>query len=214
LTKSCPLCESSEVLEYAKIKDRIYSTCRNCFLVFLDENLLLNEEEEKKRYDNHTNSSEDLNYRKHLSKILNPMIQRVKSGASGLDFGSGPGPTLSKMFEENGFKMNIYDHFYAKDEEVLKQKYYFISSTEVIEHLYKPKEVLEGLFDILKDGGVFGVMTQLYPEDGSFNKWYYKNDPTHVSLFSLKTMEYLASTYSLSLEVIAKDIFIFTKILK
>lgn len=206
----CPLCHDKKPALYAR-HQREYYLCGKCSLVFVLPGEHLNEEDEKKRYDLHTNSPDDPGYKKYLSKVLDPLCERVPKGASGLDFGSGPGPTLSKMFEEQGYKMNIYDHFYARDEDVLQQKYDFITSTEVIEHLYDPHSVLQRLWKMLEKDGILALLTQPYPEQKMFEAWYYKNDPTHVCFFSLCTMEWLAEKWEARLEVIGKDLFIFKK---
>ena len=166
---------------------------------------------EKERYDLHTNSPDDPNYRKFLSKVFDPVIERVADGAFGLDFGSGPGPTLSKMFEEAGFKMKIYDHFYAKDETVLDLQYDFITSTEVVEHLHDPMSVLDRLWGMLKEEGILVLLTQPYPAQDKFDAWYYKNDPTHVCFFSHETMHWLEKKWDAELEIIGKDLFIFKR---
>ncbi len=207
----CPLCHCAEHALYAHHKTSEYRLCSVCSLLFLLPSSYLNAQDEKCRYDLHTNSSDDLGYRKYLTKVLNPVKERVQEGAFGLDFGSGPGPTLSRMFEEEGYKMNIYDHFYAKDENVLEQKYDFITSTEVIEHLYDPRTVLDRLISMLKPQGLLTVLTQVYPSIDEFTSWYYKNDPTHVCFFSLETMKYLEKKWKVDFEVIGKDIFIFTR---
>ena len=41
-------------------------------------------------------------YRKFLSRMFKPMMERIEPDSYGLDFGSGPGPTLNLMFEEEG----------------------------------------------------------------------------------------------------------------
>ena len=207
----CPLCHCDENTLYCQHDTGEYRLCAKCSLVFVLPSAHLDEEDEKGRYDLHTNSPDDPQYRKYLSKVLNPVVERIETGAFGLDFGSGPGPTLSMMFEENGYTMNIYDHFYARDEEVLKQRYDFITSTEVIEHLYDPKTVMDKLWDMLDKKGLLCLLTQAYPEKEAFAKWYYKNDPTHVCFFSVKTMQYLEKKWNARLEFIGKDIFIFTK---
>jgi len=184
-----------------------------CSLVYVLEDKHLDEISEKARYDLHTNSSDDAGYRKYLSKVSNPVLQRISKEAQGLDFGSGPGPTLSLLFEEAGHIMNIYDHFYAKDETVLNQSYDFITSTEVIEHLYKPSEVLDKLWDMLNRNGLLCVLTQPYVEEAKFSQWYYKNDPTHVCFFCLDTMRWLEKKWQAELEIISKDIFIFKKLI-
>lgn len=208
---TCPLCASSKNSLYCKHDTGEYRCCEHCALVFVLEEEYLDETSEKARYDLHTNSPDDKNYRKFLSKVFNPVHERMPKCAKGLDFGSGPGPTLSLMFEEAGYEMKIYDHFYAKNEEVLEQRYDFITSTEVVEHLYKPKVVLDKLWSMVNEKGLVCLLTQLYPEKEAFVKWYYKNDPTHVCFFSLETMQYLADEWQADLEVVSKDVFIFNK---
>lgn len=205
----CPLCHCTEHTLYCAHETGEYRQCIKCALVFVLPEAYLNEEEEKGRYDLHTNSPDDANYRKFLSKVLDPVCERVPKGSFGLDFGSGPGPTLSKMFEENGYEMRIYDHFYARDDEALKQRYDFITSTEVVEHLHDPSGVLDTLMGMLKPKGLLALLTQPYPSQEEFAKWYYKNDPTHVCFFSPATMQWLADKYGASLECIGKDIFVF-----
>ena len=208
---TCPLCHGNDDTLYYQDKRGEYRRCSACSLVFVLPEAYLKAEDEKKRYDLHTNSSDDLGYRQYLSKVLDPVLERVHRGALGLDFGCGPGPTLSKMFEENGCHMNIYDHFYAKDEEVLKIGYDFITSTEVVEHLFEPKAVLDTLFSMLKPQGILTLLTQVYPPQEAFASWYYKNDPTHVCFFSHETMGYLEKRWDASLEILADEIFIFTR---
>lgn len=92
-----------------------------------------------------------------------------------MDFGCGLGPTLSKMFEEAGFSVNIYDVFYAEDKTVLEQQYHFISATEVVEHLFEPGKVLKQLWQQLLPGGTLGLMTKLVIDPQAFAGWHYKN---------------------------------------
>jgi len=207
----CPLCNSTNTSLFCSHETGSYHLCESCHLVFVLKQVHLNEADEKSRYDLHTNNPSDAGYRKYLSKVANPVIHRVKKNAKGLDFGSGPGPTLSLIFEEAGYTMNIYDHFYAKHEEVLTENYDFITSTEVVEHLYQPKKVLDGLWSLINEGGLLCLLTQPYPRAEEFASWYYKKDPTHVCFFSLETMQFLAKIWQAELEVISKDIFIFTK---
>jgi hypothetical protein len=54
-----------------------------------------------------------------LSQVFDPVTTHLKKGAKGLDFGSGPGPTLSLMFEKQGYQVDLFDKFYADNPEVL-----------------------------------------------------------------------------------------------
>jgi len=139
------------------------------------------------------------------------MQERLAPGSHGLDFGSGPGPTLSLMFEEIGHSMAIYDYFYAKDSSVLQKQYDFITATEVLEHLHDPGKELDRLWTLLKPGGNLGLMTRLVPDWETFARWYYKNDPTHVCFFSLSTFQWLAGRWRAEVAFVAKDVILFYK---
>lgn len=207
----CPLC-NFRTFEFSKDKDREYFKCKECGLISVPEKYHLSTVEEKKRYDLHTNNPEDIGYRNFLKRIFIPMKERIAPGSSGLDFGSGPGPTLSKMFEEAGFKMKIYDLFYADDKSGLKDKYDFITTTEVAEHLKNPLRELDMLWGCLKQGGTLGIMTKFSPDKEKFSKWHYINDETHISFFSKQTFEWLKMRWDAKLEILGNDIAIFKKI--
>ena len=86
----------------------------------------------KQRYDDHENSIDDEGYCSFLNHLLTPLAERLPKGAKGLDFGSGPGPTLSLLMAKHGFQMRCYDKYYAPEATLLNQSYDFITSTEVI----------------------------------------------------------------------------------
>ena len=75
----------------------------------------LSPKEEKSEYDLHENSSDDPGYRRFLARLFDPVSHQLAPNSYGLDFGSGPGPTLSVMFEEAGHSMEIYDPFFAPE---------------------------------------------------------------------------------------------------
>jgi hypothetical protein len=209
---TCPLCLKTEIDNFFKYRNKAYFQCNNCNLIFLLPKDFISEEEEKENYDLHENDMQDIGYQKFLNRMFEPMMKRIVKGASGLDFGSGSAPMLSAMFEESGFKMDVYDHFYSKNKAVLKRKYDFITATEVVEHLHKPKKVLDDLWAILKQGGTLGLMTKLSTGTDSFAKWHYKDDPTHVCFYSKKSFEWLAAEWQADLEFIEKDIVLLNKI--
>ena len=139
------------------------------------------------------------------------MQERLAPGSRGLDFGSGPGPTLSVMFEETGHFMAIYDRFYAQEPSVLETQYDFITATEVLEHLHNPGQELDRLWTLLKPGGNLGVMTQLVQDREAFTHWYYKNDPTHVCFYSRSTFQWLARQWQAEVEFADKGVILFHK---
>jgi len=207
----CPLCRNDNLQSYYEGQGRSYLLCNHCDLVFVPKEQLPGLDVEKIKYDQHQNSPQDSGYRAFLSKLFMPMQKFIESKRYGLDFGSGPGPTLSKMFEESGYKIDIYDIFYAPNEEVFENKYDFITTTEVVEHLHKPREELMRLAGMIKDGGVLGVMTAFRPSKEQFASWYYKNDVTHVRFFTPKTFEYLSKMLDMKIVYINEGVVIFQK---
>jgi Methyltransferase domain len=209
--KRCPLCHTTDIHHFSRIRERDYVSCRTCRLMFVPAEQHISADEEKSRYDQHNNHPDDPDYRAFLSRIFVPMQQRLNPGSCGLDFGSGPGPTLSLMFEEAGHRMAIYDHFYAPTSSTLDQPYDFITATEVMEHLHRPGFELERLWSLLNPGGLLGVMTQLVPESTPFADWYYIKDPTHVCFFSSSTCEWLAEHWQAELAFPGKNVMLFQK---
>lgn len=205
----CPLCENENTASFFEDESGHYHQCQTCFLVFLDPSLLLSSSDEKKRYDLHVNDIEDAGYKEFLNKIFTPMTERIRKGSQGLEYGCGPGPLLYIMFYEAGYQMQKYDIYYANTPEVLREKYDFISMTEVIEHLYTPHSVLKQLRELLKPEGILGVMTNLYSDVEMFASWWYKKDPTHVSFFHVNTLKWIADHYEMELEVVEKNVFLF-----
>ncbi|MCF7791825.1 MAG: class I SAM-dependent methyltransferase [Victivallales bacterium] len=207
----CRLCNSVKTVPFYTDHNRSYSKCVNCGLIFALPDSHLSPDEEKKRYDLHTNSPEDQNYRNFLNRIYCPLINYIPENAMGLDFGSGPGPTLSLMFEENGYTMDIFDPFYANNDLVFQKKYNFITLTEVIEHLHNPIFEINRLWKCLNTGGVMGIMTKFAPEGKRFYNWHYIRDLTHVCFYSEKTFNWLAGKLNANVIYPSKDIVLFIK---
>lgn len=212
-TKSeyCPLCNNAVAETFHRDKRRDYYRCTSCGLTFVPPEQYLDAEAEKAEYDLHQNFPDDVRYRSFLSRLFKPVCDGLKAGSLGLDFGCGPGPTLSLMFEEAGHHMAVYDRFYADDRSLLKGKYDFITATEVLEHLHHPMEELDRLWACLKEGGRLGIMTKLALDELAFSKWHYKNDATHVCFFSEVTARWLAERWQANLIFVDKDVFIYYK---
>ncbi|MEA3546879.1 MAG: class I SAM-dependent methyltransferase [Thermodesulfobacteriota bacterium] len=208
----CPLCaDIGGSSHFHSDQNRDYYCCPYCHLVHVPPPQLLSPEAERAEYDKHQNSPHDAGYRKFLSRLFIPLNTRLSPGSHGLDFGSGPGPTLSLMFEEAGHRMSLFDPFYAPKKNALNRQYDFISASEVVEHLHDPKTELALLWAILKPGGWLGIMTKLVLDRASFSQWHYKNDPTHVCFYSIKTMAWLARQWQVKLLPIGKDVLLFQK---
>jgi len=207
----CPLCCSDQISPYFNNKDASYFSCLSCGLVFAPKEFHLSEVAEKTRYDSHQNNPKDQHYRDFLSQVFNPVLDNIQPGAKGLDFGCGPGPTLSVMFEEQGYKVDLFDKFYADNRSIFNKKYDFITATEVAEHLDNPGDELARLYNMLNEGGVLAIMTKMLGDKINFKSWYYKDDPTHICFFGKNTMHHLAEAWGASIKFYGDDVVLFYK---
>lgn len=176
----------------------------------------LSDDEEKALYDLHINDPDDSNYRRFLTRFLNPFLDYLNQQSSdthtlsGLDFGSGPGPTLSLMLKELGFQCKNYDLYYAKHDHLLIPYHYdFITSTEVVEHLRDPYSVFKLLFSLIKRNGYLGIMTKRSDTLERFKQWHYIQDPTHICFYNKTTFNWLAKEFNSKVIFPEKDVAIF-----
>ena len=207
----CPLCAGTEVVDYHGDQRRCYRQCRDCQLVFVPSAFHLSSDQEKAEYDLHENDAQDAGYRRFLNRIAQPLLERLEPHSQGLDFGSGPGPCLSVMLEEQGHSVALYDLYYANYPALLESQYDFITATEVVEHLAHPRVELHRLWRLLKPRGQLAIMTKLVASAEKFASWHYKSDPTHISFFSAATFEYLGEQWGSAPQFIGADVIIFEK---
>jgi len=179
--------------------------------VFVPQRYHLSADAEKAIYDSHQNSPLDPGYRRFLTRLSVPLLERLTPQSKGLDFGSGPGPTLSVMLEEAGHSVALYDLYYADDPGVLKSQYDFITCTEVAEHIAQPRLVLNKLWALLEPGGYLALMTKQVTDQASFTRWHYKNDLTHISFFSRQAFDYLGASWGVEPLFIGADVIIFRR---
>ena len=182
-----------------------------CRLVFVPKRFWLSVEEEKARYDLHENSSLDPGYRRFLSRLSKPLLEKLSPLQKGLDFGCGPGPTLSLLLEEQSHHVDLYDLYYHNDSAVFEKKYVFICATEVMEHLGDPNREFESLFTMLQQGGWLGIMTKLVIDEEAFSQWHYIRDLTHICFYSRSTFEYLAERFNAELHFVSNDVILLYK---
>jgi len=207
----CPLCGSADCREFFLDTCRHYLRCQQCLLVFVPAQYRLSRELEQREYDKHENSIDDQGYRQFLGRLFDPLVRRLPAGASGLDFGCGPGPALAHMLGEAGFRVRLYDSFYQPDASALTGVYDFICATEVVEHLHRPGAELDRLWGLLHPGGVLGIMTKLVIDAQAFSRWHYKNDPTHVCFFSRETWQWWAREFDADLVFMGADVMLLGK---
>jgi SAM-dependent methyltransferase len=168
-------------------------------------------ERERARYAEHNNSSSDPGYRGFLDRMLSPLCAQLPPGATGLDYGCGPGPAASVMLAERGFPTHNYDLFFSKDAAALSREHDFIVCTEVLEHLRRPADDLARLDSLLKPGGLLGVMTGILEDDSAFEGWWYRKDFTHICFYRPQTLAWIARRFGWELSRPSRDAALFRK---
>ncbi len=228
--ESCPICkiEQTELFHNEKhIITRNFYLCRKCHFLFVPKSCQLSSEDEKKRYDLHHNDDDDDSYRQYLHGILQGFLQFIPTQALEnkvhsriLDYGSGKSRIVENFFQKLGHDSLSYDlYFYPEhNPTVLYEKYgaqfSLITMIEVIEHLSDPVNSISELCKILKPGGYIGIHTKVWDEHNpnETKNWWYKNDPTHISLFTVSSLNALAQKSSLKLiGMKGNDLFLFQK---
>lgn len=210
-TLPCPLCGGREATAFHQDRHRPYLRCGDCALVWVPPAHHLSPAQERAEYDRHCNDPDDSGYRRFLGRLHGPLQARLAPASQGLDFGSGPGPTLSRMFEEGGHHMALYDPCYAPDATVLERHYDFITASEVVEHLARPGTELDRLWGRLRPGGWLGLMTKLVRDAQAFAHWHYKADPTHIVFWSRETFTWLAGHWGTRAEILGADVILLRK---
>lgn len=171
----------------------------------------LSPDAEHEQYLLHRNDPTDINYRRFLSKLAEPLLEKLKPYSKGLDYGCGPGIALAQMLRDAGHEMNLYDPFFSPDRNPLGDTYDFITCTETAEHFHRPAEEFARFNRMLHHGGWVAVMTCFLTEDEHFVSWHYRRDPTHVVFYRETTLRHVARQLGWSCEIPVKDVALLQK---
>lgn len=203
----CPLCGGqTHALQCS------YVICAACGLAHLLPVHHLTTTAEFAHYCTHRNDPRDARYRAFLDRLAEPMTRRVPAPAHGLDYGSGPGPTLSAMLEERGYTMRNYDPYFAPDAAALARQYALIACSETVEHFRHPAPEFDRLARLLEPGGCLGVMTRMFDADDpefDFDGWWYRRDPTHVCFYQRRTMRWIAERFGWFVTFVGEAVVLF-----
>lgn len=195
---SCKLCGGvGELIHDIKKDKRVYYNCKQCDCIYTDPDFYIAIEDEKNIYDYHQNSIEDQGYVDFLNRAIIPSLAYITPNMKALDYGCGPGPTLSTLLAQKGIQCDDFDPIYVPSK--LKDNYDIIYSTECFEHFFYPKEQIEKLTNLLNCGGYLVIMTSFHQGVEHFKTWYYKLDPTHVYFYNATTFAYIAQKYGYTL---------------
>lgn len=193
---ACTLCQNAiELRPIAGPDHRAYFHCPRCHLIFVDAAHRCVRDEEERQYRLHRNSIHDSGYVTFLSRVIDPMIPLLRPGMRGLDFGCGPGPTLSEIVRRQGWDCDDFDPIFRNIP--LRAPYDFIFATECAEHFFAPDEEFGRLCQLLVAGGYLGIMTKLWTDLEVFRHWHYARDITHVSFFHASTLVHICAEFDL-----------------
>ncbi len=204
----CTLCNGATT-PFCNTNNKHYFKCLVCDAVLLDSQFFITAEAEKKRYQLHQNNIEDIGYQQFVKPITDAVLNTFNNTQSGLDFGSGTGPVITKILRKKTFEMTTYDPFFDNNLNALKQTYDFIVCCEVIEHFNNPQKEFMRLRQLLKPNGKMYCMTSVLNETINFKTWYYKNDATHVIFYTPKTAYYIAKTFGFNKVVVKGNLLVF-----
>lgn len=203
---ACPVCLAPRARPLLEIDGRHYWACPACETRFLNPAHHPTPDAEHAQYMLHDNDEADIGYRRFLSRLAEPLLERLPPGASGLDYGCGPGPALAAMLREAGHDVALYDPLFRPEVSVLAQSYDFVTCTEVAEHFHTPAAEFKRLRALLRPGGWLAIMTCFQTDDSRFANWHYRHDITHVVFYRDTTFHHLAKNWGWRCEVPAKDV--------
>jgi len=205
---NCPLC-NTKTQAFFTLKNTEYYKCATCFAVSMHPKNYVNSKEEKNRYKTHNNNVNDKNYQKFVQPIVGAIFKNFNTTSLGLDFGCGTGPVITKLLRDKNYTITTYDPFFDNNTKALKKSYNYIACCEVIEHFYNPLKEFQLLKLLLKPNGKLYCMTEFYNETISFEKWYYKNDETHVFFYHKNTCKWIQENIGFSKVSIKNRLVIF-----
>lgn len=207
----CIVCGAFSVKFFLEVNGARYVRCGVCQATFLDPAQRLSIEAEQAQYRLHRNDPRSAGYRRFLSKLVVPLLERLPPEAKGLDYGCGPGPALACMLREAGHRVRLFDPLFSPAWEALEDVYDFITCTETIEHFHRPAEEFARLDRMLRPGGWLALMTCFQTDDHRFAQWHYRRDPTHVVFFREATLRHIARRFGWTCDIPVKDVALMRK---
>ncbi len=216
----CPFCENINLIEEIIANKRYFQCLQDgCGGFFVHSDSFNTHAEQKKRYLLHTNTlekkEESNGYRLYLEKFISIVLDYEKNSERGtnihalFDYGSGPYPALVMILKEynmkfvfkNDVQVKHWDPFFYPNGDFFEHGADIVFCLEVIEHFENASEGFEGLAKACAPGGLIAIQTQLAPKSfDEFKRWWYKDDFTHVSFYTLNSIEECAKRVGLVLE--------------
>jgi SAM-dependent methyltransferase len=195
--QNCPLCHHNAEV-FITFRGKEYFECNHCCGIFMDKQYLPGRKQEEDRYKQHINDVNDSGYQNFVVPIVQSILKDFTPLNSGLDFGAGTGPVISKLLSDSNYKIEQYDPFFHDFPDLLHRSYDYIACCEVIEHFHTPDKEFRLLYNLLANNGKLYCMTTIFKPDINFLSWKYKDDLTHVFFYTERTFEYIFRTFEFS----------------
>lgn len=206
----CSLCNCGTTF-FIEYKDRSFYKCTHCGSILLDTSHYLEFNNEKERYDKHSDDIENEGYQQFVNPILEAVKLTFSETDHGLDYGCGKTAIIENLLKRKQYSIVGYDPIYFSNQEVLTTQYNYITCCEVAEHFYYPKHEFSKLSQLLLPDGKLFLKTYLFKDTIDFKSWWYKNDPTHVIFYTETAMKFIKKMYNFSDLKFHKNYIEFTK---
>ena len=190
----CSLC-SGNTSAFLIYREQTYFRCKKCESILLNPDNLPKPEFEKFRYDMHSDDIESEGYQNFVAPLVNEVTENFLKNDSGLDYGCGKTAIVQILLQRKGFQIKGFDPIYKNETSLLNKKYNYITCCEVAEHFHYPALEFKKLSNLLLPKGKLILKTHLYNDTLNFEKWWYKNDPTHVFFYTEKSLQFIKETF-------------------
>jgi predicted TPR repeat methyltransferase len=191
---TCKICRSSVERFHDEVMKCDFFHCKACSFIFKDEKNIVSEAHERRHYEQHKNSFDNAGYVQMFEEFIEKCVTPNRNDVRQLlDFGCGPGPVLSELLVKKGYEVDIYDKFFAPEPVYESKIYDMIVTTEVLEHIKDPLDIMAFFREHLRENGYLCLMTHFHSDDkAEFLRWWYRMDPTHICFFRPETFKAIA----------------------
>ncbi len=204
---TCSLCNST----LPKKDYNGFRHCPCCKAYVKDPNTYYSSTKERDHYLQHNNDIHHKGYQNFVSDLRDTVLQYCTPEQLGLDFGCGSAPVTTHLLRQHKYNIDLYDPYFYPNQDYKKNKYHYIFSCEVFEHLHHPKKEIEALLSILEPTGIIFIKTHLFTNQTNFDSWYYIKDLTHVFIYTPDTFKYIAEKYDLEIITMTQRIIVLRK---
>lgn len=201
---NCPMCGSQKTFRKAKIKDFRFLHCKDCEFIFSPE---ITPEYLSELYAQGYHGPKDgapitgWSNTSFLDPAFDLLEQREKLHV--LDFGTGQS-LVPKKLREKGHKViavdvvsPVHPHHDRLTGDLIEFKFDadqfdFIFSFQVLEHLPRPRPLLDELLRLAKPEGLILLHTDMETPERftkNFEKWWYVAPPDHCAFYRHRTFE-------------------------